>query len=199
MSKNIFSVDYEIYNVNTNETIDRRSMEVRVSDKQLREIAQVMENNGGYAPELSVFQHIYNYLCEECIMDYQENYAPDDDEFWENHTVDPSENLPDELLEAAEKYVKYKEVNIIYYYEEDGEEKTGNALVQLPVATYQAMVEAAKTKLSEKNDFAHLKEACPKVFDEVLRLVTNEAVNVKTSFILKEFPYQVLEQAMTSM
>ena len=79
MSKNIFSVDYEIYNVNTNETIDRRSMEVRVSDKQLREIAQVMENNGGYAPELSVFQHIYNYLCEECIKDYQENYAPDDD------------------------------------------------------------------------------------------------------------------------
>ena len=45
MSKNTFSVDYEVYNVNTNETIDRKSMEVELTDKQLREMAKVMENN----------------------------------------------------------------------------------------------------------------------------------------------------------
>ena len=167
MSKNTFSVDYEVYDLNTDETIDRKSMEVEVTDKQLREIAKVMENNGGLAPEFSVFQDVYDYLCEECFMDYQENYAPDDEEFWEQNSIDLGEELPDELLQAAEIYVKHKEVNIIYYYEEEGVEKTGNALVQLPSATYQAMVEAAKTKLSEKEDFAHLKDTCPKVYDEV--------------------------------
>ena len=95
MSKNTFSVDYEVYNVNTNETVDRKSMEVELTDKQLREMAKVMENNGGFAPEFSVFQHVYDYLCEECFMDYQENYAPDDDEFWEKNSIDLGEQLPD--------------------------------------------------------------------------------------------------------
>lgn len=199
MSKNSFSVDYEVYNVNTNETFDRKTMVVEVTDKQLREMAKVMENNGGFAPEFSVFQHVYDYLCEESIMDYQENYIPDDDEFWEKYNIELCEKVPDELLQAADKYVKHKEVNIIYYYEEEGEEKNGNALVRLPSATYQTMVEAARTKPSEQEDFAHLKNACPKVYDEVKKLVANEAGDAITDFILREFPYQVLEQAMASM
>ena len=107
--------------------------------------------------------------------------------------------MPDELLQAAENYVKHKEVNIIYYFEVEGEEKTGNALVRLPSASYRAMVEAARTKPSETEDFAHLKDTCPEVYDEVKKLVANEAGDAITNFILKEFPYQVLEQAMASM
>lgn len=199
MSKNTFSVDYEVYNVNTNETIDRQTMEVEVTDKQLREMAKVMEDNGGFAPEFSVFQHIYDYLCEECIIDYQENYAPYDDDFWEKHNIELSDNVPEEMLQAVEKYIKNKEVNVIYYYEEDGEVRTGNALVKLPSATYRIMVETAKTKPSEKSDFEHLKDTCPEAFDEVIRLVASEAGGVQPHFILKEFPYQVLEQAIASM
>ncbi len=199
MNKNTFSVDYEVYNVNTDETIDRKTMEVEVTDKQLQEMAKVMEDNGGYAPEFSVFQHVYDYLCEECFMDYQENYAPDDDEFWEMFSIDLGEQLPDNLLQAVEKYVKHKEVNIIYYYVEEGVEKNGNALVKLPSATYQIMVEVAKTKPSEREDFAYLKDTCPKVYDEVKKLVAKEAGDDITNFILKEFPYQVLEQAMASL
>ena len=199
MSKKTFSVDYEVYNVNTNETVDRKRMEVELTDKQLQEMGKVMENNGGFAPEFSVFQHVYDYLCEESFKDYQEKYAPNDDEFWEKNSIDLGEQLPDELLQAAEKYVKHKEVNIIYYYEEEGEEKNGNALVWLPSATYQAMVETVRTKPSEKEDFAHLKDTCPNVYNEVKKLVANEAGDAMTNFILKEFPYQVLEQAMASM
>ena len=198
MSKNTFSVNYVIYNVNTNEIIDRKSMELKVTDKQIRELAKVMESNGGYAPELSEFQSMYEYLIEECINNYQECYAPDDDEFWEKNTIDFEDKLPDELLQAAEKYVKYKMVNIIYYYEDGGEEKTGNASVQLPAALYWAMVGAVKTKPSEKDDFAHLKDTYPQIFDDVKRLVANEAGDAKNHFILKEFPYQVLEQAMAT-
>ena len=62
-----------------------------------------------------------------------------------------------------------------------------------------AMVEAARTKPSEKEDFAHLKDTYPEVYDEVKKLVANEAGDAMTNFILKEFPYQVLEQAMASM
>ncbi len=98
MSKNTFSVGYEVYNVNTNETIDCQTMEVVVTDKQLREMAKVMEDNGGFAPEFSVFQHVYDYLCEECFIDYQENYAPDDDDFWEMHSIDLGDNVPEEML-----------------------------------------------------------------------------------------------------
>ncbi len=198
MSKNTFSVGYEVYNVNTNETIDCQTMEAVVTDKQLKEMAKVMEDNGGFAPEFSVFQHVYDYLCEECFIDYQENYAPDDDDFWEMHSIDLGDNVPEEMLQAVEKYVKTKEVNVIYYYEENGEERTGNALVKLPSATYLAMVETAKTKPSEKSDFEHLKDTCPEAFDEVIRLVANDG-DAPTHFILKEFPYQVLEQAMASM
>lgn len=184
--------------MNTNETIDCQTMEVVVTDKQLREMAKVMEDNGGFAPEFSVFQHVYDYLCEECFMDYQENYAPDDDDFWEMHSIDLGDNVPEEMLQAVEKYVKTKEVNVIYYYEENGEERTGNALVKLPSATYLAMVETAKTKPLEKSDFEHMQDTCPEAFDEVIRLVANDG-DAPSKFILKEFPYQVLEQAMASM
>lgn len=199
MSKNTFFVNYEIHNVETNEIFDRKSMEVEVTDKQLMEMAKVMEDNGGYAPELSVFQKFYEYLIEKCIEEYDYNYAPDDEDFWEEYSIEFGEELPDELLQAVEKYVKYKEVNIIYYFEEEGEEKNGNAPVQLPNSTYWTMVEIAKTKPSEKEDFAHLKDTCPKVFEEVMRLVANKVGDAQTDFILKEFPYQVLEQAMESM
>ena len=199
MSKNLFTVDYEVYNMDTNETIDRRSMTVEVTDKQLKEMAKVIENNGGYAPEFSVFQKMYEYLIEECFEDYQFKVDPDDEYFWEENDVDLGEEVPDELLQAAEKYVKFKEVNIIYYYKVEGEEKTGNALVKLPTATYWAMVEVAKTMPSEKENFAHLKDTCPKVYDEVIQLVANEAGDANTAFTLKEFPYQVLEQAMDAM
>lgn len=169
--------------------------EERVKVWQLREMAKVMENNGGYAPEFSAFLNIYGYLAEECINNYQEYYAPDDDEFWEKNTVDLGEELPEELLQAAEKYVKYKEVNIILFYEEE-EEKTGNTLVKLPTATFWTMVEAVKTKTSERDDFAHLKELPQKIFDEVKLLVAKKAGNANADFILKDFPYQVLEQAI---
>ena len=62
-----------------------------------------------------------------------------------------------------------------------------------------AMVEAARTKPSEKEDFAHLKDTYPEVYDEVKKLVVDEAGDAITDFILKEFPYQVLEQAMASL
>ena len=187
MSKNTFSVDYVIYNVNTNEIIDRKSVELKVTDKQIRELAKVMENNGGYAPELSEFQSMYEYLIEECISNYQECYAPDDDEFWEKYTIDFEDKLPDELLQAAEKYVNYKEVNIIYYYEVDEVEKTGNASVQLPTTLYWTMVRVAKTKPSERDDFAHLKDTSPQIFDEVRQLVANVAGDAKNHFFLKQY------------
>ncbi len=198
MSKNTFSVDYVIYNLNTNEIIDRKSMELKVTDKQIRDLAKVMENNGGYAPELSELHSMYEYLIEECINNYQECYAPDDDEFWEKNTIDFEGKIPDELLQVAENYVKYKEVNIIYYYEVNGEEKTGNAAIHLPTALYWSMVGVAKTKPSEREDFAHLKDTCPQIFDEVRRLVANVAGVAKNHFFLKEFPYQVLEEAMAT-
>lgn len=60
------------------------------------------------------------------------------------------------------------------------------------------MVETAKTKPLEKSDFEHLQDTCPEAFDEVIRLVANDG-DAPSKFILKEFPYQVLEQAMASM
>ena len=62
-----------------------------------------------------------------------------------------------------------------------------------------AMVEAARTKPSEKEDFAHLKDTYPEVYDEVKKLVADEAGDAITDFILKEFPSQVLDQAMASL
>ena len=199
MNNNTFSLNYEIYNVDTNEIFDRKNIELEVTDRQLREMAKVMEDNGGYAPELSVFQKFYEYIIEKCIEEYDYNYAPNDEDFWEEYSIDFGEELPDELLQAVEEYVKYKEVSIIYYFEEEGEEKNGNALVQLPNSIYWTMVEAAKTKPSEKEDFEHLKDTCPKEFEEVEQLVASKADDAQTDFILKEFPYQVLEKAMESM
>lgn len=198
MNKNSFSVNYEVYNVNTNETIDRKTMVVELTDRQIREMAKVMEDNGGYAPELSVFQHLYEYLIDQSF-DHYEDYVPvDDDDFWEKNNIDLDEVLPNGLLKAAEKYVRFKDVNIIYYYEDGGVEKSGNALVHLPTATYWTMVEMAKTKTSESDDFAHLKDTSPHIFDEVRRLVAERAGDV-TIFVLREFPYQILEKAMESI
>lgn len=199
MSKKTFSVAYEICNVNTNETIDRKSMDLEVTDMQIRELAKVMEENGGFAPELSVFQNLYEYLIDECINYYQAYFAPDDDEFWEKNTIEFGDKLPEELLQEAEKYVRHRDMIINYYYEDNGENKTGNAFVHMPSAIYWTMVEATKTKPSEKDDFDHLKDTCPIMYDEVRQLVAQKTEDGKTNFILKEFPYQVLEQAMISL
>lgn len=90
-------------------------------------------------------------------------------------------------------------VNINYYYALDGEEKCKSVECDLKPSNYWTMIEAAKINHGEKTDFGYLEETSPTTYEEVMNLVkatlTQKGIQVGT-FCLKEFPYQVLANAM---
>ena len=73
-------VDFEVYNQNTDETYDCQSLNVEVDERQIKEVAKVMDNNGGFAPELSICEQLDEYIFEQCSEYYDRFFAPEDDD-----------------------------------------------------------------------------------------------------------------------
>ena len=190
-------VDFEVYNQNTDETYDCQSLDVEVDERQIREMARVMNNNGGFAPELSVCQQLDEHISEQCAEYYNNFFAPeDDDNFWNDYSIRYGEEVPEPIVLAAEKYVTHKEVDITYYYIVNGQEKSGMVTCDLQPATFHAMIEAAKKNHHGKTDFDSLKTVNAEAYDKVKQTVAAKVGNEVTDFTLKEFPYKVLEMAM---
>ena len=201
MEKKDFEFDFRVYNVHTDETYDRKTLKVELDEEQIREVARVMDENGGFPVPFSIIQNVEEYVDEKFAFYYQSYFAPDEDDFWDNYLFEVDEEIPEALLTEAEKYVTHKDVDITYYYMKDGKERSGSVSCSLKPNSFWTMVECAKKNREGNTDFVELASFSPVTYDVVMRLVhagiVGDDVNPKDIY-LNEFPYKVLEMVVNS-
>jgi len=152
-----YKIDFEIYDIETGETYDRQTMEVELTDGQIKEAAEVINDNGGIIPELTVFQNLFDYLIDECLMFYTEDFLDEDDEdFWKIYALDLGNTLPEDIRKAAEPLITCMTVDITYY--KKGQEIGDSVACTLPLFAYKGMVEAARKPHPGMTDFEFLKK-----------------------------------------
>ena len=194
MASITINLNFEVYNNETEETFDRKSVEMKLDYYWVKYVAKVMNEHGGFAPELEIFDELDNHIFEECIMYYQDVFAPDDEHFWDEYTLEVDNVLPEALRLEAEKLVTHKDVDVTYYYMDGDGEITGQARLALKPEDFAVLVDVVKRPHQDKTDFAFLAEEHADVYGRVVKGVAEKAG--REDFELREFPYVVLEMAM---
>ena len=182
---------------NGNEIIAQDSMKYKISEKELREVAAVMDGNGGHRLDLCALEGLNAAIEEEIYVNRIPELVPDEVDY-ENVYVQLQEEMPEELVSAADEFVRMKEVTIVYYILKDGKELKREGQFGISTKDYAAM---KKTALSEENrdsDFALMKKLFPKEYFNVAELVEENGYKECVRdfgqgypVVLREFPFQV--------
>lgn len=171
MTKTIsFSFDV----LNGNEIIAQETLNYAMSEKQIREVAAVMDQNGGHRVELCALEKLTEALEEEIFL----NCIPEkerDDFDYEDIYVKLQEQMPEELVAAADEFVQLKEVNITYYIQKDGEELKREGLFGISPKEYNAMRKTAVSEEERDTDFGLMKRLFPEEYYKVTCLVEEYA------------------------
>lgn len=144
-------------------------------------------------------QELSEELTETIYTQELEEFFPDEDDC-SCFEVCPCEEMPVELIEAADKYVKYKDVDQDFYLDVDGEEVKSSFLLRISNDAFCKMKKIVTSGSYEKSDFDMLKELEPEAFQEVAELVFEWAFkysmrvyDAEKPCVLKNFPYQVYD------
>ena len=130
------------YNVFNGEDLifsDICTMTLRESD--IKKVADILQQNGGHPvimgalSELS--EKVLDTICDNVFCDKFPEDVEMDDIF-----VELDEKMPDELLAVVEDILRFKSADIRYYYQANGEEKYGNIVMGISVASFKKMVDA---------------------------------------------------------
>ena len=183
--------------LNGNETVAQEILTVELSEKELRQVAAVMDANGGHKVELCALEKLTERLLDEIFIKQLPQILPEDTE-WDDIFVQLQEEMPKELVEAADEYVRLKNVTISYYIQKDGAEIKREGEFGISPKAFAAMKKTAVSEESRDSDFGLMKKLSPKEYDEVAELVKEYAFkecvrDFGQGFpaVLKEFPYQV--------
>jgi len=194
MQKNI-SFSFSVYN--RNEIIAQETMNYNVSEKQLREVAVVMDGNGGHRVELCALEDLITALEEEIYVKLLPDIVPEDVDY-DNIYVQIQENMPEDLVAAADEFVRMKEVTIAYYIQKDGTELKREGLFGISPKEYNAMRKTALSEEVRDTDFGLMKRLFPDEYYGIAELVEENAFKECVRdfgqgypAVLKEFPYQV--------
>ena len=194
MTKTI-SFSYEVLNGNT--LIAQESISTKLSEKELREVATVMDNNGGHRVELCALEGLAARLEEEIYTMKLPEQLPEETE-WENIFVRLQQDMPEELVAAADEFVRLKEVSIPYYVRRNMEEERREAKFGVSPKEYNAMKKVTLSKERKETDFETMKALFPVEYHKVAELVEEwgykECVRdfgQAFPIALKEFPFEV--------
>ena len=192
---------YTVYNNIQNETAYTGSITGYFDEESLKEIAEVMKQNGGHPVEMMDLPFFTeDWLWDECCEDFCEKMGEDFDPNWDEYSIEIDEKMPMELVKAAEDFIEHKDVQCNFYYMKDGVEMKGICEVALETKYFWKLVEAAKHPESGKNDFDLLKERDPETWlwtgewfieDAFKSSMTKYGYDIKP--YLKEFPNKVYE------
>ena len=193
--KNCFSFSYAVFN--GNETIAQEILTIGLSDREIRHVAAVMDKNGGHPVEMVALESLTDKIKEEIYVNKIPELLPEDAEL-DNIFVQIQGKMPDELVEAAERYIRLKTVSIAYYLQNDGEEIKKEAGFGISPAEFNAMRKAILSGETRETDFALMKDLFPEEYRMIADLVEEWAYKeCVTQYgkplptTLKEFPYQV--------
>jgi len=194
MTKTI-SFSFTVFN--GNETIAQDNLDYKVSEKQLREVAAVMDNNGGHRVELCALENLTIAVEEEIYVNRGPEIVGDDADY-DTIFVQLQEEMPEELVAAADEFVRLKEVTISYYFQKDGDELKREGQFGISPKEYNAMRKTAVSEEQRDTDFGLMKRLFPNEYYKVAELVEEYAFKECVRdfgqgfpVLLKEFPYQV--------
>ena len=194
MQKNI-SFSFSVYN--RNEIIAQETLNYTVSEKQLHEVAAVMDGNGGHRVDLCALESLTTSMEEEIYVHRLSEILPEDTDY-DGIFVKFQEEMPEELVAAADEYVRLKEVTIGYYIQKDGAEIKREMLFGISAKEYNAMRKTAISEEERDTDFGLMKRLFPEEYYKVAGLVEENAFKECVRdygqaypVVLKEFPYQV--------
>ena len=171
MTKTI-SFSFDI--LNGNEIIARETVNYKVTEKQLREIAVVMDGNGGHRVDLCALEGLTDALEEEIYIHRISEILPGVTDY-DGIFVQLQEKMPDELVEAADEFVRMKDVTIPYYIQKDGTEIKREMLFGVSPKEYNAMRKTALSEEERDTDFGLMKRIFPEEYYKVAESVEENA------------------------
>ena len=181
------------------ELVEKALTDKDFEEEDLKAVAEVLEKHGGYAVEMCELQELSEELTETIYTQELEEFFPDEDDC-SCFEVCLCEEMPVELIEAADKYVKYKDVDQDFYLDVDGEEVKSSFLLRISNDAFCKMKKIVTSGSYEKSDFDMLKELEPEAYQEVAELVFEWAFkysmrvyDAEKPCVLKNFPYQVYD------
>jgi hypothetical protein len=191
---------FEVINMESGQAIYTGSKAVDLSEKDIKQVASIMEQHGGYAVEICDLEDLHDKVWNYCIGYYQDLCASTNKAFdWDSMSLEVQENMPKELVAAAEPYIVNKSVDINYYYLLNGKEEKMTVKASIPAEVFDKMVEMVKSGKTGKTDFELLRETDGVAYHNILYCSLEDACkemkgNAKEQEpYLKEFPYQVYD------
>ena len=160
----------------------------------------MMQRNGGHPVELVDAGTITDKIVDQIIGDVLVERFPDL-ESYDAVYVELQEDMPAELVAAADKFISSKSADVKYYATVDGKAYYGVAPLGLKPEVFNAMVKAASKGHDGLSDFDFLKQESPEAYELILdwtkewafkENMTGHGVMVDAE--IREFPYQVYEQ-----
>ena len=193
--KNEFTFAFDVFN--GSEIIAQEITSIPLTEKEIRQVASVMDNNGGHPVELAALGRLTEKIEEDIFANKLQEILPEDADL-DYVIVKLQEKMPDELVEAADQYVRLKDVTIAYYFQKDGGEIKREGEFGISPAEFNAMRKAVLSGETRDTDFALLKDLFPEEYRKVADLVEEWAFKESVTeygrplpVTLKEFPYQV--------
>ena len=193
--KNDITFSYDV--IYGSEIIARETITVSLSEKEIRQVASIMDKNGGHPVEMAALESLTEKIEEDIYVNKLQEILPEDADL-DNVFVKLQENMPDELIEAADRNVRLKNVTIAYYLQKDGEEIKREADFGISPVEFNAMRKATLSGETRETDFALMKDLFPEEYGKVADLVEEWAYKESVTRFgrplpvnLKEFPYQV--------
>lgn len=194
MTKTI-SFSFDVYR--GNEIIAQETLNYKSTEKQLREVAAVMDGNGGHRVDRCALEGLTAALEEEVYVHRLPKILPEDTDY-DGIFVQLQEDMPEDLVAVADEYVRLKEVTIPYYIQKDGAEIKREMLFGISAKEYNSMRKAALSEEERETDFDLMKRMFPEEYFKITELVEENAFKECVRdfgqgypVVLKEFPYQV--------
>ena len=194
MTKTI-SFSFNVFN--GNEIIAQDTMKFKLSEKELREVAAVMDGNGGHRVDLCDLEKLTAVIEEDIYVNHIPELVPEDVDY-EDVYVQLQEEMPEELVTAADEFVRLKEVTIVYYIQKDGEELKRDGQFGISPKDYAAMKRTALSEEYRESDFDLMKKLFPKEYHNIAELVEENGYKECVRdfgqgfpVVLREFPFQV--------
>ncbi len=191
------TISFSFNVINGNEIIAQDTINYKLSEKELKNVAAVMDRNGGHREELCALEELTAILEEEIYVNRVSQIVPEDTDY-ENIFVRLQESMPEDLVIAADEYVRLKEVTIPYYIQKDGVELKREGQFGISPKEFNAMRKTAVSKEERDTDFGLMRRLFPHEYYNVAELVEEYAFKECVRdfgqgfpVVMKEFPYQV--------
>lgn len=194
-----FTFNYSIVYTLTNEVLSEESLDVTFTEDDIKELAEIMKQNGGYELPL-IDMGSLDMRLGEAAMEVLPEKNIDEDLDWDHLTVKFEDRLPEDFLEAINAYVPEFEVTIDYYYHVGEKEKKVSVDWMMPRCYFDKMKAVALSPLNGMTPIDNMNKVDPTVVHAVnyycLEKITPEMVegiNEGEEPYLKDFPWQIYE------